>query len=152
MSSIQIRSANVDDAERIAVLLGELGYPTPPDEVVRRLDMLRGPDNAVRVAVLGERVVGSIGLHRQSGLHSSLSICYIMSLVVDSAVRGQGIGTLLLGEAERWARERGCDRILVTSANHRIEAHAFYEGHGFPQTGRRFAKQLDPSPEFTREG
>jgi GNAT superfamily N-acetyltransferase len=146
-ASIEIREARDGDAQRIAELLGELGYPTDTDEVVPRLKALRTPDDAVRVAVRDARVVGLVGLHRFSGIHGSFPICLITALVIDSTARGQGIGKLLLGEAETWARERACERIMVTSANHRTEAHTFYEGHDFPQTGRRFGKQLHPIPD-----
>jgi len=69
-----------------------------------------------------------------------------MGLVTHSTMHGQGIGKALLGEAEKWARERGCDRVTLTSASHRTAAHAFYERQGFPETGRRFAKQIEPTP------
>lgn len=59
-------------------------------------------------------------------------------------MHGQRIGTAFLGQAEKWARERGCDRVTLTSATHRTAAHAFYERQGFPETGRRFAKQIEP--------
>jgi GNAT superfamily N-acetyltransferase len=69
-------------------------------------------------------------------------LCYITTLVTDSEVRGEGFGKLLLAETERWARERRCNRITVTSANYRTAAHAFYEAHGYEQTGRRLVKLL----------
>lgn len=142
MTAIEIRAARDDDSDAIAELLGELGYPTPPGEVGDRLAALRSPDYAVRLAVHDGRVVGLLSLHRLAGVHSTSPACYIMALVIHSTMRGRGVGKLLLGEAERWARERGCDRITVTSANYRTAAHVFYEGHGFGQTGRRFVKEL----------
>ena len=142
MTAIEIRGARDDDSDAIAELLGELGYPTPSGEVGSRLTALRSSDYAVRLTVRDGRVVGLISLHRLAGIHSSSPACYIMALVIHSTMRGQGVGKLLLGEAERWALERGCDRIVVTSANHRTAAHAFYEGHGFAHTGGRFVREL----------
>ena len=147
MTDIEIRAARDDDSDAISELLGELGYPTSPDEAERRLGMLRSSDYAVRVAVRDGRVVGLISLHLVKGLHSSSPACYLMGLVTHSTAHGQGIGKTLLGEAERWARESGCDRVTLTSANHRTGAHAFYEHVGFPQTGRRFAKLIAPVSE-----
>ena len=43
---------------------------------------------------------------------------------------------------EREARSRGGQRVLVHSANHRADAHAFYERLGFEATGLRFVKAL----------
>ncbi len=131
----------------MAELLRELGYPTPPDEAVRRLSRLRSSDYVVFVGERDGQVVGLISLHAVNGLHSSSPACYLMGLVTRSTMHGQGIGKALLGEAEKWARDRGCDRVTLTSATHRTAAHAFYEHQGFPETGRRFAKQLDPSTD-----
>jgi len=144
VTELEIRPARDDDAPAISELLGELGYPTAADEAARRLGKLRSSDYVVLVGVRDGRVAGLVSLHSVSGLHSSSPACYVMALVTHSTMHGQGIGKALLGEAEKWARERGCDRVTLTSATHRTAAHAFYERHGFPETGRRFAKQLDP--------
>jgi GNAT superfamily N-acetyltransferase len=53
------------------------------------------------------------------------------------------VGRALVNAIEQWARERGADRLSVTSAEHRSGAHAFYPACGFPYTGRRFSKSLD---------
>lgn len=144
MSDIAIRTARDDDCDTISELLGELGYPTSPEEAARRLRRLRSSDYVVFVGVSDGQVVGLMSLHSVNGLHSSSPACYLMGLVTRSAMHGQGIGKALLGEAERWAREHGCDRVTLTSATHRTAAHAFYERQGFPETGRRFAKQIEP--------
>jgi GNAT superfamily N-acetyltransferase len=154
VTDIEIRPARDDDSNALSELLGELGYPTSPAEAASRLGTLRSSDYAVRVAVRDGRVVGLVSLHLVRGLHSSSPACYLMGLVTHSTMHGQGIGTALLQEAEKWARERGCDRVTLTSANHRSAAHAFYEHLGFPQTGRRFAKliEIEPSAEGNHGG
>jgi GNAT superfamily N-acetyltransferase len=144
VTDIEIRQAREEDSEAISELLGELGYPTSPDEAASRLGTLRSSDYAIRVAVRDGRVVGLVSLHLVKGIHSSSPACYLMGLVTHSTMHGQGIGKALLREAEKWAREGGCDRVTLTSANHRTAAHAFYEREGFPQTGRRFAKLIEP--------
>ena len=55
---------------------------------------------------------------------------------------GQGIGRLLLRDAERRARQGGAARLEVTSAGHRTEAHAFYRACGFSEGAVRFVKLL----------
>ena len=143
MTDIEIRPARDADCDTISELLGELGYPTSPEEAMRRLGRLRASDYVVFVAVRDGQVAGLMSLHSVNGLHSSSPACYLMGLVTRSTLHGQGIGKALLREAEKWARAHGCDRVTLTSATHRADAHAFYEGQGFPETGRRFAKQLD---------
>jgi ribosomal protein S18 acetylase RimI-like enzyme len=47
-----------------------------------------------------------------------------------------------VAELEAFARQHGCDRIIVTTANHRDGAHRFYDRLGYEFTGRRYAKSL----------
>jgi GNAT superfamily N-acetyltransferase len=63
--------------------------------------------------------------------------------VVEESMRGTGVGRAIVDEAERWARERDCHRIVVTTALRRADAHAFYERIGYTHTGRRYAKDFD---------
>ena len=139
---LKIRPARAEDAKAIAKLLGELGYPTPVEEVPSRLAGYETPDYVALIAETRGEVVALIGLHVLSSLHVGNPACYITGLIVTETAQHQGIGKQLLAEAETWARAHGCNRITVTSANHREDAHAFYETHGFPQTGRRFVKTL----------
>lgn len=48
--------------------------------------------------------------------------------------RGSGVGAELLAAAEQVARDRGCRRLTVSSFT--FQAPAFYERHGFVETGR----------------
>lgn len=48
--------------------------------------------------------------------------------------RGRGHGTRLLDAAEAVARERGCERIHVSSFT--FQAPAFYAEHGYTEVGR----------------
>jgi GNAT superfamily N-acetyltransferase len=137
------RPAVPADAEAIATLLAELGYPSTSAHVEERLARLSTPDYAVFVAVADERIAGLMGLHRLMGLHLSEPGCYVNALVVAAEWRGRGIGKLLLERAESWARANGCGRITLTSADHRRDAHHFYEHNGFANTGRRFVKMIE---------
>jgi len=136
------RPAVAGDAEAIAALLGELGYPTTSTHVEERLAGLSTPDYAVFVAIADESIAGLMGLHRLMGLHLSQPGCYVNALVVAADWRGRGIGKLLLDRAESWGRANGCGRITLTSADHRRDAHNFYEHNGFANTGRRFVKSI----------
>ncbi len=143
MTTIQVRPAVQSDAEPMARLLGELGYPTAPADVPERLERVNADGGAVYVAVdAANRIVGVTCLTSHFSIHTPGPVAYITALVTSSEARGSGVGRALVEEAERWARAAGCVRLSVTSAERRSDAHAFYPRCGLPYTGRRFSKSL----------
>ena len=144
-SPIAIRDAIIEDAAVIAVLLGELGYPSQPDGVRTRLArLLVGEGSRVFVAEREAKVMGVLGLHRMPVLTSLSDVAMIIALVVAERDRRSGVGRLLIARAEDEARAWQCGRIMVTSAERRADAHAFYQHLGYEYTGRRFAKVIGP--------
>jgi GNAT superfamily N-acetyltransferase len=140
-----IRPATPNDSEVIAVLLAELGYPMSADAVPGRLRALDSDGGAVFVAVGSDDApIGVAAVTSHEAFHAALRVAYITALVTSSAARGRGVGRALVDACESWARETGCSRLSVTSAEHRADAHAFYPKCGMPYTGRRFAKILAP--------
>lgn len=143
MSDVLVRDAEERDAPAIASLCGQLGYPTPADAVASRMDRLRADGHArVIVAVAEDSVVGLATIHLRHMINHEVPIGQLTLLVVDERVRGRGVGRVLVGESEAWARARGCKRFVVTTALRRTEAHAFYEKLGFVHTGRRYGKDF----------
>jgi GNAT superfamily N-acetyltransferase len=140
---IALRDAIIEDATVIAALLGELGYPSQPDGVRTRLARLLAREGSrVFVAERGGRVVGVLGLDRMPVLTSLSDVAMIIALVVTEHERRSGVGRLLIARAEDEARAWQCGRIMVTSAERRADAHAFYQRLGYEYTGRRFAKGI----------
>lgn len=138
-----VRPAAGDDAPVVARLLGELGYPTEAADVPRRLDAIRREGNDVFVAVdQGGEICGLISLVHFATIHAPAPTAYIAALVVSSSARGRGVGRALVDHAKRWAAQRGCERLSVTSAERRADAHAFYPACGMPYTGRRFSTDI----------
>jgi GNAT superfamily N-acetyltransferase len=141
---ITTRSATPDDATAIAALLAQLGYAIGAEDIPGRLDGVSGDGGAVLVAVDdNDRPLGVASATSHATLHTKGGVAYITALVTDADARGRGVGRALVNAIEQWARERGADRLSVTSAEHRSGAHAFYPACGFPYTGRRFSKSLD---------
>jgi len=56
-----------------------------------------------------------------------------------------GVGAELLDSAERWARARGCRRLVVATRITRERAHRFYEREGYAvaKTSYFLTKNLD---------
>jgi len=140
---VKIRTARAEDAPVLAQLVVHLGYPSTPEELPPRLTVVQGQGDTVLVAEDDTgKVVGFSALHLMRLFHQRKPLGYITAFVTDPAAQRTGVGRRLLEASEAWARERGCYRLTVTSAEQRAGAHAFYESCGYPFTGRRFGKDL----------
>jgi GNAT superfamily N-acetyltransferase len=134
-----------DDAERVASLSSELGYPVNSAVMAARIERLNacGSRHAL-VACPGEgSVAGWIEMEVVEHLTSDRTVS-ISALVVAKGMRSQGIGKMLLREAEQWAKLRGVRRMLVRSRVAREDAHRFYEREGYirVKTSAVFEKPL----------
>ncbi len=144
-TALRVRRATAADADVIARLLSQLGYPTDSADVPVRLDRLTGNDRAaVLLAQQGNEVVGLATVHLLSVLNRRSDVAWLTALVVDEAVRGTGVGRTLIEAAEDFAKESGCERLSVTTHEDRADARAFYPRMGLEATGRRFSKTLAP--------
>jgi GNAT superfamily N-acetyltransferase len=143
---IAIRLATLADAEPVARLMTDLGYPTTSGEMERRLTaVLADVSYRTFVACDGDVVVGVAGTRVGPMYESDQPYGQIMALVVAGAHRRRGIGVRLMQAAEAHFIERGAAASIVTSANRRADAHAFYETHGYTFDGRRYKKALPPA-------
>jgi GNAT superfamily N-acetyltransferase len=144
LTGVRVRDARAEDAEAIAELLGQLGYPSPPHSVRLRLARLVDDDTSrVLVADTGSNVIGMASLYVRPLVHDDADLCRVAALVVREGWRDQGVGRQLVSAAEGWARERGCGLVEVTSGTHRPDAHAFYQSLGYVEKPRRFVKRLE---------
>lgn len=141
--AVDLRGAVPADADDVAALLTQLGYPCEAAEAAERIAIVQGNDRqALVVARNRGAVCGLLSLDFMYYLPLGTTTCRVTALVVDDDARGQGIGRLLLRDAERRARQGGAARLEVTSAGHRTEAHAFYRACGFSEGAVRFVKLL----------
>lgn len=144
-----IREATESDADPIAALLGELGYPSAPTAIPARLARLsRGSASLVVLAEEQGQVVGLATGRAFPALHTDALIAYLTSVVVSSASRKRGVGRELVHHVEEWARNLGAAHLtLVTGIGvRRADAHAFYERLGYERTGHRYVIRLrEPS-------
>lgn len=139
---ITVRPVLPTDAEPIARLLTQLGYPTVATDLPARLERLAGSRGMALVAEQDGRVVGLATAHRLAVLNRPHDVTWITTLIVDEAARGSGAGRALVEAIEREARATGCERLSVTTYDHLTGAQAFYQRLGFARTGQRFGKRL----------
>lgn len=85
----------------------------------------------------GEIVGGLLG-------HSSLGMFFLDLFYLPESLRGGGLGSRLIAEAEAEARRRSCTAALVYTVT--FQAPGFYEKHGY----RRFGEIACPPDGATR--
>ncbi|MEO6877018.1 MAG: GNAT family N-acetyltransferase [Gemmatimonadaceae bacterium] len=143
MTAITVRIAQAADADVLARLSTQLGYPADSVAMPARLERLERDANArAFVALSGDAVVGMATIHLRYTMNHESPIAQLTLLVVDESVRTRGVGRALVQAAEQFARERGAKRINVTTALQRSDAHAFYERIGYVLTGRRYGRNF----------
>jgi GNAT superfamily N-acetyltransferase len=129
VQSFEIRVVDARDAEALAPLLDQLGYPAGVEDIRARLAELNGESQVlvaagelglsgfVAVAMTRDFIVGTRGM--------------ILGLVVADGSRSAGVGSELLAAAECWAFDRGAAVVMVRSNVIRNRAHRFYERKGY---------------------
>jgi len=128
--TLRIRRIAAMDAEVVATLAGELGYPNEVEAMRARIRAI-GESDLLLVAVdATDRPVGFIQAHRVCVIEVGFRV-EILGLVVSSSFRRSGIARRLIEEAESWAKNIGAEAISVRSNTKRIEAHLFYPALGY---------------------
>jgi len=143
MSRAEVREATEADAAALVPLLDELGYPSEEKAVARRLATLAADKASdLWIAERDGTAVGFVSTYVNALVTRDARLCRITAMAVATEAQGAGVGRALIDRVEQEARRAGCDRIEVTSAHRRTEAHAFYERLGFEATSRRFIREI----------
>jgi GNAT superfamily N-acetyltransferase len=110
---------------------------TDPDDVPGNADLrwieetyLRG-DGTFLVAGQDDEIVAC------GGLLVDGPIGELMRIAVDPAHQNEGLGTAIVDRLETAAGDRGCDRIVLTTARRQVSATEFYPSRGYERTGTR---------------
>ena len=146
MNIFATRKATLQDAEVIAKLATELGYPTHKAQSHARLQGLL-PSSEHRVLVACDAlniVVGWIHVYLVYRIESD-PYAEIGGLVVSKEYQKNGLGSMLLKEAEQWVHKSGVKKLRVRSRIERKETHSFYEDRGFSLSKQQnvFDKTID---------
>jgi GNAT superfamily N-acetyltransferase len=141
--TVIVRDARSTDADALASLCTQLGYPTTSRAIPGRIARIGEDPNArALVAECDDAVIGLATVHLRFTMNHETPIAQLTLLVVDESNRTHGVGRALVESAEAWAKERGSRRITVTTALRRAGAHAFYERLSYAHTGRRYGKDF----------
>lgn len=99
----------------------------------------RDENQFLGVADLDSKLVGCFQITLIPGLsRRGMWRAQIESVRIARALRGQGLGTIMMQWAIVRARERGCGLVQLNSDKTRLEAHNFYEALGFKASHEGF--------------
>ena len=133
-SAVNLRPATAADADAIASLFTDEGYPAGPSDIVGRLERFASPHSRVVVAEHDGAMLGFIAVHALPRFEHDDRILRILALVVDAGARERGVGRTLMAEAERIGAELGVAFVEITAGHHRPEARHLYESLGYDAT------------------
>ena len=137
-----IREINISDAEEIQkICKTALGYDVDISTVSNQINKL-SCDNKNHILAVCEdentkKVIGFIHAQVYESVYSDTGL-NILGLAVDPDFHGNGVGT-------KFAIDNGISFIRLNSANHRVEAHKFYENMGYKsdKLQKRFIKYFN---------
>jgi GNAT superfamily N-acetyltransferase len=143
--AITIREARREDVAAIVRLLAddhlgagrEVVSDPPAAGYFEAFDKVEAdPRNLLAVAEGADgQVVGTMQMTFIPGLsNQGAELALIEAVRVDSSLRGQGLGQVLVGWALDEARRRGCRFVELFTHNSRVDAQRFYEGLGFEKS------------------
>jgi GNAT superfamily N-acetyltransferase len=158
---LTIRQATESDFEQLCDLFAELDalhrearpdlFRKPaglPRERAHVAGLIAGPDSAILVAA----DPGSRHLHGlatlivrtmpENPVRPERRLVEIDNFAVRKDARRQGIGTMLIEQAECWALRKGFDAVELAVHEFNAEAMRFYEAVGFSTSLRRMTRRL----------
>ena len=138
-----IREIDISDVKEIQkICKTSLGYDVDISTVENQIKKL-SCDNKNHILAVYEdentkKVIVYESVYSDTGLN-------ILGLAVDPDFRGNGVGKKLMCYIEKYALDNGISFIRLNSANHRVEAHKFYENIGYKcdKLQKRFIKYFN---------
>jgi ribosomal protein S18 acetylase RimI-like enzyme len=117
------------------------------DNIVEQITKFREKHGAANQAFIARdnngECVGFIWVGQSRSGFTGVVQAYILSVHVTEVCRGQGLGRLLMGRAEEWARAKGFTSIGLNVAEHNVSAIMLYEKLGYETETLRMFKDLD---------
>jgi len=141
-----IREACEGDYLAIGSLIEhELGYNDIDYTLLfDRLKKIKSEDNHMTyVAVIDKKIVGFIGLLKYITYELDNGCLRVLAMAVSQKHQNQGIGSMLLRQAEQFAADNNIFHIMMTSNMKRLNAHIFYERNGYAKKSYGFFKTLN---------
>jgi GNAT superfamily N-acetyltransferase len=144
---MNVRRAATADLDSLLRLYEQLSAANAATDRVRAAtaleEILATPSVFLLVAEHGGTVVGTVTLVIVPNLtHNAQHWAQVENMVTDASLRGSGAGRALIEYCLALAREAGCYKVQLQSANPRAtaenDAHGFYRHLGFEPSSTGF--------------
>ena len=142
-----IRKATLDDVKNIlniyaeALDNGKVITVEKAQEIF--LKQQQYPNYQVFIALYEQQTVGTFALLIMENMaHNGTPSAVVEDVGVLPTMQSKGIGKLMLKFALKYAKEKGCYKMSLSSNHRREKAHQFYESLGFNKHGFSFLMEL----------
>jgi ribosomal protein S18 acetylase RimI-like enzyme len=139
--SVSFRKARREDLRAMLELLNDAKMGNVPEQLQDPLPRVyqdafamidADPNQLLLVGEIDGRIVASLQLTFIPGIaHQGAWRAQVEAVRVASDLRGRRIGEAMMRHVIARARERGCDRVQLTTNKARDDAHRFYRRLGF---------------------
>ena len=130
----EIRSADYKDIYSLNQELNPKLHSFSSERVKERIDfIINNTKDIVFVSEQGNEVIGYIHGSPYELLFLD-SLVNVLGFVVKEKYRNNGVGSKLIDSLECWAKDNSFSGIKLLTHPNRINAHRFYERHGYIHT------------------
>jgi GNAT superfamily N-acetyltransferase len=144
---ITVRAATRADLTAVVELLGTLHDPPTALSDASVWDRMLAQDGrTILLAELDGEPAGTADVSISPNItNGAKARAYVENVAVAAEHRRKGVGTALMNEVERRALKANCCKVTLMSADHRSDAHRFYEGSGYTRCAVGFKKSIERS-------
>jgi GNAT superfamily N-acetyltransferase len=142
-----IRQATLDDVKDILHIYAEAldnGKVITVEKAQKIfLKQQQYPNYQVFIALYEQQTVGTFALLIMENMaHNGTPSAVVEDVGVLPTMQSKGIGKLMMKFALKYAKEKGCYKMSLSSNHRREKAHQFYESLGFNKHGFSFLMEL----------
>jgi GNAT superfamily N-acetyltransferase len=142
-----IRLATLDDVKNILHIYAEALDNGKVISVEKAQEIFlkqqQYPDYQVFVAIHEQQIVGTFALLIMENMaHNGTPSAVVEDVGILPMLQGKGIGKMMMEFALKYANEKGCYKMSLSSNLRREKAHQFYESLGFKKHGFSFLMDL----------
>ena len=144
--SVNVRLGKLEDQIRCSELLYVLTEATSVQNEIFDSDtfikLISNERGSLVIAEENGIILGMASVSFNLALRYNGEYCQLEELVVDQDARGKNVGGLLIQEALRLAKNRGCKEAGLYVLDSTKHNQTFYEKYGFVKIGEEMRKSL----------